>query len=252
MAIYIVTHKKYKMPDVKDYQPIQVGAALHDDLGYLKDSDGDNISKKNPNYCELTALYYIWKNCKENVVGLVHYRRYFCTKKTIHPSKYILSYDHAIQLLKKYDIILPYKMYRQGKTLREDYAAAHNIKDYDICRDVIGEKYPDYLNAFDKVSAQKTLYQYNMLICKKELFDSYCQWLFDILFEVERRVDIRKYDAYNQRIFGFLSERLFNVWLEYKQLNVKKCEVYNIEDSLAQLLKANLKNVIKPIVGVER
>ena len=144
------------------------------------------------------------------------------------------------------------KMYRQGRTLREDYATAHNIKDYDICRDVISEIYPDYLNAFDEVSAQKTLYQYNMLICKKELFDSYCQWLFDILFEVERRVDISKYDAYNQRIFGFLSERLFNVWLEYKQLNVKKCEVYNIVDSLAQLLKANLKNVIKPIVGVER
>lgn len=250
--IYIVTHKKYNMQELDGYLPIQVGAALHDDLGYLKDSGGDNISKKNPNYCELTALYYIWKNCTEEVVGMVHYRRYFCTQKTIHPKKHLLSYANAVQLLQQYDIILPYKMYRRGRTLREDYALAHNIRDYDVCRDVIGQIYPDYLRAFDEVSNQKTLYQYNMLICKKTLFDSYCKWLFDILFEVERRVDIRKYDAYNQRVFGFLSERLFNVWLYHEQLKIKKLEVYNIEDSTAQLLKANIKNIIKPIVGVER
>ena len=252
MAIYIVTHKKYSMPELKGYKPIQVGAALNPDLGYLKDSEGDNISEKNPNYCELTALYYIWKNCKDPVAGLVHYRRYFCTKKTLNPKKHLLSYRHAVQLLKEYDIILPYKMYRQGKTLREDYGDAHYISDYDVCREVISELYPDYCKAFDEVSAQKTLYQYNMLICKKEVFDSYCKWLFDILFEVERRVDISGYDAYNQRIFGFLSERLFNVWLAHENLKIKKYEVYNIEDSLVQLMKANIKNVIKPFVGVER
>ncbi|MBR6981969.1 MAG: DUF4422 domain-containing protein [Ruminococcus sp.] len=252
MSIYIVTHKKYSMPSLNGYLPIQVGAALHDDLGYLKDSEGDEISRKNPNYCELTALYYIWKNCTDSIVGMVHYRRYFCTKRTVHPQQFILSYDEAAKLLQEYDIIMPYKMYRKGLTIKEDYEKNHKASDYDTCRKVIQEKYPDYLQAFDETSNQKTLFQYNMFICKKPLFDAYCQWLFDILFEVERRVDISEYDAYNQRIFGFLSERLFNVWLRHEKLRVKKLEVYNIEDSHAQLLKANLKNLIKPIIGVDR
>lgn len=252
MAVFIVTHKKYHMPRKKGYVPIQVGAALNESLGYLKDSEGEQISEKNPNYCELTALYHIWKNCPDKVSGLVHYRRYFCTGMTLHPKKHILSFDEACQILKNFDIILPYKMYRHGMTLREDYEKNHKIRDYDMCRKVIEELYPEYLPDFDAVSAQKTLYQYNMFISRKELLDEYCEWLFTILFEVEKRVDISSYDAYNQRIFGFLSERLFNVWLAHQNLRIKKLEVYNIEDSRFTLLKANVKNLIKPILGVER
>ena len=82
MSIYVVTHKKYNIPKMKGYIPIQVGASLHENLGYKVDSDGDNISYKNPNYCELTALYYMWKNLDDDIIGLTHYRRYFCDKMT--------------------------------------------------------------------------------------------------------------------------------------------------------------------------
>ena len=77
IKIYIAAHKKTELPQKDGYIPLQVGAALHDDLGYLKDDVGDNISSKNPNFCELTGLYYIWKNEKADIVGLSHYRRFF-------------------------------------------------------------------------------------------------------------------------------------------------------------------------------
>ncbi len=253
MSIYVVAHKKYDIPKMEGYVPIQVGAAKGADLGYLKDCGGDNISEKNPHYCELTALYYIWKNeHADDIVGLVHYRRYFCTKKTLNPKKNILSYAKARKMLESCDLIVPYKMHRQGRTIREDYGQFHNVRDYDECRTIISEQCPEYLEAFDAVSASKDLCQYNMVITKKETFDCYCAWLFGILFELERRVDISSYDAYNQRIFGFLSERLFNVWILHNQLKMKKLEVYNIEDSKKNLWKANVKNIIKPLMGMER
>ena len=77
IKIYIAAHKKANLPQKEGYVPIQVGSQLHDDLGYLKDNQGDNISIKNPNYCELTGLYYIWKNTNSDIIGLTHYRRYF-------------------------------------------------------------------------------------------------------------------------------------------------------------------------------
>lgn len=253
MSIYIVTHKKYNFPGMKNYIPIQVGAAYHEDLGFCKDSEGDNISLKNPHYCELTALYFMWKNTNDNIIGLTHYRRYFCNKKTLTPLKHILSYDDAANILKKYDIIVPYKMHRQGKTIRQDYAINHNIRDYDECEKIIIKYFPKYKESFDRVSDSKDLYQYNMFITKRAVFDSYCSWLFKILFELEKRIDISNYDKYNSRVYGFLSERLFNVWLDYnKQLKVKKFEVYNIEENKLSLLKANIKNIIKPIIGMER
>lgn len=144
-------------------------------------------------------------------------------------------------------------MHRQGKTIRQDYEINHNIRDYDECRKIIIKYFPKYKESFDRVSDSKDLYQYNMFITKRAVFDSYCSWLFKILFELEKRIDISNYDKYNSRVYGFLSERLFNVWLDYnKQLKVKKFEVYNIEENKLSLLKANIKNIIKPIIGIER
>ncbi len=65
-------------PWVRD---IQVGAVLTDlRMKDLTDMTGDNISEKNPIYCELTGLYWMWKNmiirgAKEDYYGLYQYRR---------------------------------------------------------------------------------------------------------------------------------------------------------------------------------
>ena len=77
----MAAHKLYWMPSDSVYMPIHVGREGKADLGYVGDNTGDNISAKNPNYCELTALYWAWKNLEADYVGLVHYRRYFTNKE---------------------------------------------------------------------------------------------------------------------------------------------------------------------------
>ena len=62
IKIIVATHKKYKMPNDAMYLPVQVGAEGKETLGYVRDNEGENISHKNPNYCELTGLYWAWKN----------------------------------------------------------------------------------------------------------------------------------------------------------------------------------------------
>jgi hypothetical protein len=96
-------------------------------------------------------------------------------------------------------------------------------------KNIITEKYPQYIDSFNKVMNGKNLHLFNMFICKKEYFDEYCNWIFGILFEVEKRIDISQYDVYQSRIYGFLGERLFNVWLESKKFKIYKCNVLNIE-----------------------
>lgn len=227
IKILVAAHKRYWMPDDSVYLPIQVGAALHPALGYIPDNTGDNISDKNPNYCELTALYWAWKNLDCEYIGLCHYRRYFGHK--VH-AKDIKKKKEAIftkadyeNLLTKYDVILPKKRNYYIETVRSQYEHAHFKKDLDETEKIIAEKYPGYSDAFTKVMNQRKLHILNMFVMKKPLFDEYCTWLFDILFELEKRTDLTSYDTYEARLFGFISERLFNVWLERQ--NLKTCEV---------------------------
>lgn len=226
IKILVATHKKYWMPKDSVYVPVQVGAALHPALGYVPDNTGDNISAQNPNYCELTALYWAWKNLDCEYIGLCHYRRYFGHKvysKDIEKKKgAIFHREDYGKLLQKYDVILPVKRNYYIETVRSQYEHAHYKKDLDEVERIISEKYPGYSDAFTRVMNRRKLHILNMFVMKKSLFDEYCTWLFDILFELEKRTDLSGYDSYEARLFGFMSERLFNVWLERQ--NLKKCE----------------------------
>ena len=64
-----------------------------------------------------------------------------------------------------------------------------------------------------------------MFIAKKEVIGPYCEWVFPILAEVEKRVDMTGYDDYQKRIYGFLTERLFNVWFTHNNLKVRETKV---------------------------
>lgn len=236
IKILVATHKKYQMPEQDMYLPIHVGREGKTELGYQGDNTGDNISIKNPNYCELTGLYWAWKNLKCDYIGLSHYRRYFADKsmlqKVLNKNKkfdLILNEAETKELLTKYDVILPKKRDYYIETVWTHYKNAHKIKDLEETKKIIQEKYPDYLDAFNEVMNESKLHLYNMFIMKKEEYDKYCQWLFDILFELETRVDISDYDSYQSRIFGFLSERLFNVWLSHNNLTKKEIPVINLE-----------------------
>ena len=233
IKILVATHKKYWMPEDTVYMPIHVGRENKDDLGYVGDNTGDNISVKNPNYCELTGLYWAWKNLDCEYIGLCHYRRYFSFKVKGNNLKdkqnAILEQKDYEKLLQEYDVILPNKRNYYIETVRSQYEHAHNKQDLLEVENIVKEKYPTYSDAFTKVMNSRKLYIYNMFVMKKDLFNEYCKWLFDILFTLETRIDISNYDQYNARVFGFLSERLFNVWLEKQNLKAKTVNVVFLE-----------------------
>lgn len=210
------------MPDDPVYLPLQVGAEGKADLGYVRDNTGDTISSKNANFCELTGMYWAWKNVKADYIGMVHYRRYFT-----HSNPYLIAkkrqriftgQDYEM-LLKKTDIIVPNKRHYYIETTRSQYEHAHHPNDLKVTAQIIQEKYPEYIPAFQKVMNRTWGHRFNMFVMKQEKIHLYCEWLFTILFELEQRLDISQYDLYNQRVFGFIAERLLDVWLETVQAN---------------------------------
>ena len=246
VTIYIISHKQVEFPKNKIYKTLQVGRK--ENFGDLRDNTGENISEKNPNYCELTAAYWIWKNDKSDITGLTHYRRYFFKTKNNNSIKNILDKEDIENILKTYDIILPEKERIIKYTVKGAYKKFHHIEDFNKCRDIIEEKYPEYLEAFDEIANGRKLYLYNMFISRKEIFDEYYKWLFDILFELEKRVDISNYSDYDKRIFGFLSERLLSVWLQKNnQLKMKEMPVYNVEEKI--LPQVVIRKIQKILVG---
>ena len=245
IKIYVATHKKYDVVDNDIYIPLQVGSAINKDLGYQKDSDGENISNKNKSFCELTGLYWIWKNSNAKITGLVHYRRYFFKKIFSNKQSNIIDYEEINDYLKKYDCIVTKKSKIIFGTVEKYYIKKHHKQDYDALRTVIKEQYPDYLNSFEKVSKSNYYYNLNMMICDKKILNSYCKWLFGILFEVEKITDISNYSDYDKRLYGFLSEIMLRVWLEKNNLKLKECYVYNNEIGFfKQFIKRVIMNLI--------
>lgn len=219
--IIIATHKKYWMPEDKLYLPVHVGAEGKDSLSYKKDNTGDNISNKNKNYCELTGLYWAWKNLDADYIGLAHYRRHFAknSPRNIEKKKEaVLNTIELEKLLKKAPVILPTRRNYYIETNRSQYEHAHNKEGLDKTEEIIKTKYPEYIPSFEKVMKRSWGHRFNMFVMEKEHFDDYCAWLFDILFTLEKELDISNYDAYNSRVFGFISERLLDVWIETKEI----------------------------------
>ena len=235
IKIFICAHKEVSLPKHPYFLPIQAGAALHDlIIGYQPDNEGDNISIKNPHFCELTCHYWAWKNLKDvDIVGLNHYRRYFdftrkwpqfsADKHFIHTDDFLnqeYHFPNLEEIFSNYDIILPVaRHWRVSNT--QQYADYHIAKDWEMLRQIIKERHPEYMPAFEKtMDHSNRSVGYNMFITHWKHFDAYSEWLFDILFEVERRVPPID-DPIQSRIYGYMSERLINVFCEYHHLKIK-------------------------------
>lgn len=250
ISIYVVTHKDIKFSKRKGYKIIHVGAAIDDKeiLNAINDNTGENISTKNKNFCELTALYWIWKNdIDSKIVGITHYRRFFYKNVICYKKDKIISDSRVKKILKRYDMIIPIPIILNGDTVKEHYNKYHKIKDLELCKEIISKKFPEYIESFNAIMNKKLLYSCNMLICRKELYNKYMEWLFEILFEIEKNIDISQYDEYNKRVYGFLAERLFNVWLEKnKDLKLKRLLVLNLEEDFnnKDYFKAKIKRFI--------
>ncbi len=218
IKIIVATHKAYWMPEDEIYFPVHVGAEGKDiDLGFVKDNTGDNISAKNANFCELTGLYWAWKNLDADYIGLAHYRRHFSNGKLFADKKErVISGAELEKKLTGCDILLPKPRNYWIETNYSQYAHAHHAIDLDTTRKIITEKYPEYIPTWDVSMKQTVGHRFNMFIMDREKFEAYCTWLFDILFELEKRIDISSYNKNDSRVFGFVSERMLDVWIETK------------------------------------
>lgn len=233
--IIVATHKKYTMPKDNVYLPLRVGAIKKDNFGYCRDDQGDNISSKNPFFCELTGLYWAWKNLNYDYIGLVHYRRYFTLSKKIFISSSkrmdsILSTKEVNSLLQKNDIILPKRRRYFIENLYDHYKHTMYVEPLDETRNILVSKYPNYVKEFDRLKHRTSAHMFNMFIMKKEHLDCYCQWLFDILFDLEKKFKNVQYSSFHARFYGRISELLLDVYIHTNHLKYTEVRVLDIEN----------------------
>lgn len=220
IKIVVAAHKPYPMPEGELYLPVQAGAACHERLSYQGDDAGENISEKNGVYCELTALYWAWKNLDAEAVGLCHYRRYFQEPGEKTP----VREETLCRLINETPIILPKKRNYYIETGESQFVHAHGRESLDALRGTLKELYPAYLPAFDQSMAKTAGHRFNMLVMRKEQLDAYCQWLFDILFETEKRLGTPA-----PRMMGYLAERLLDAWILTERMPYRELRVYHTE-----------------------
>ncbi len=254
VSIIVCCHKDDYYYSGPGFIPVQVGKAIaKTDLDIQGDDEGDNISAKNPNYCELTAHYWLWKNNRASkYVGLNHYRRYFdfnhklpfglffrnVSKKEIEKNPPTLP--DLDRLFEKYDIVLskpniyPYSLF-------QDYCMAHIFDDFQILEMTVKKMYPDYMDSFSHIMRKNNrLSHYNMFIMQRDRFNDYSEWLFNILFEVEKYVKISAY-PFQARVFGYMSERLLNVYVYHHRFRVKYVPVMKVcEDIDGSVLRCTI------------
>ena len=246
IKIFTCCHKECPTINTNYIEPIHAGKALSElELNMIGDNTGENISERNPYWCELTVLYWMWKNVEADYYGLFHYRRYLSFSGNVgiftkiddeEINKFGWDDSSIKNVCTKYDVLTspiwtihPVGMPENIMTSYEFYANEHFSKDLDIVLDIIKAKYPETLDSVNKALAKKKMFFANMMIMKKEYFHDYMTWLFDILFEAEKRINISSYDNYQKRIWGFLAERLANCYVEYLIDKNKNIRVAHLE-----------------------
>lgn len=230
IKLIVAAHKAYRMPEDSMYLPLHVGKEGKDlDLGFVGDNTGENISLKNPSFCELTGIYWAWKNLDADYIGLCHYRRHFSLKPGKDKWSSILTGPQAQSLLKDCSVILPKKRNYYIETVYGQYVHAHPAEPLDLALSLAAEQSEAYAQAVAQLKKRSWTHIYNMFIMRKDLFDRYCQWLFDILFQVEASIDTTDYSSYDKRVYGFLSERLLDIWLTANEIPYQEIPVMYME-----------------------
>lgn len=176
------------------------------------DDMGENISVKNPIYCEMTAHYWIWKNrmdTNDEYVGVCHYRRMLDIS------------DADLRRMKEHDVdvVLPFPMFHFPD------AGIHHTwylsdKDWNTMRQVLKELYPEYEVKYEEVFGQPYFYNYNMMIAKKEVFADYCAWVYPILERIEKISNMNHIDR-EDRYMGYICENLMTLYFGYHKDDLK-------------------------------
>jgi lipopolysaccharide biosynthesis glycosyltransferase len=229
--IYTAYHRPAPRIESASIVPIHVGRALTD--GPLRgfedlagDDSGETISAKNPAYCELTALWWAWKNDRSaERIGLMHYRRLFDFAGEYRSGAAEIFVDALdiptwcarseawLAANPDVDLVVP-PPHVMGLSVEANYRLGHSGQDFDALRRAMAELHPEDLPLFEQAAAGRELRLSNMFVMRRPLFDAYCDWLFGLLERVETAALPRQdYSAQQVRYIGFLAERLFTVYL---------------------------------------
>ena len=244
IKIPVCYYQPWELPKNNLFWPIQAGKAISKfDLKIQGDDTGDNISAKNATFSEFTVWYWVWKNVKTiypnlEYIGLSHYRRFFNLE---NPQSAFLKfhkpnipdmagYDKLfMEILSSADIILTKPAYF-GYAVKNQYSYYHKESDYLCLKNIIHNICPEYDNSFKSVFENNNgISLYCIFVSKYELFDNYFSWLFPILFEAEKRIDVSEYDPSEKRVIAFLAERLFNVYVFHHNLKTAYEPIYFID-----------------------
>lgn len=254
--IFVAYHYNTSRIKSSIIEPIHVGRAiskeqmLNDIIG---DNTGENISNLNKNYCELTAHYWAWKNTNYNIVGLMHYRRIFNlntnnSKGTFKEFNNNMLNDFGLteksldEIMKKYDILVPeiYNTHPAGfpnelMSNYEFYASEHIKEHWNIMESIILQNYSQYIPSLMYYKNLKKSFFFNMFIMKREYFNEYSEFLFEILNKVKEKISINSLNDYQQRFLGFLSERLLNIYIIhlkfFSQARIKHLKIIQKDES---------------------
>lgn len=206
----------YHMP--KWVVPIQVGTALTEKrVAKCCDNTGENISEKNVNYSELTALYWMWKNQCQNTdlvsnldfIGLFHYRRILDVSKE----------DMEQLCRKQVDVILPFPMISEPD-ITEHHARYITEEDWDAMLQALLELKPEYAKAYTDIFSGKYMYNYNIMIARPSVLVDYCAWLFPILKRTEELSNPKGWER-SDRYIGYLGENLTTLYFMYHRNDLK-------------------------------
>lgn len=225
ITVGVAAHKPYPMPEDPCYLPIHVGRALHPELAaemgsrFVGDDTGDSISVLNATYCELTALYWLWRNCDSAYKGLVHYRRHLASRdperrRAPEPLGRVAPGDELLALLSNYDAVLPRRRRYYVETMHSHWDHTQPPEQLAAAASVIADLEPAYSAALEGVLSARGAHMFNMMVMRAELFDAYCAWLFPILAELTARLDPAQYQPFQARYPGRISELLLDTWLD--------------------------------------
>lgn len=226
----------------------------------LQDSTGKNIFEKSTVYGELSLYYWVWKNFKQNsdYVGFCqfyHFMDFTSDSKVFAPFNLIYldefaelfknySEENVLNFAQGYDVVVPAKI-PLNTSLYEQYLSNHKKEDLDLATDVIKELYPDYTQAVDAAMAANFMFPLGNFIMKKNVYNDFCEWLFNVLSELEKRIDWSNYGRYRDIVSStFASERFFNIWLQHNShLKVKISASFMVSPDERKLLNKTMNDI---------
>jgi len=243
MAIYILAHKEVPLVSAPHFRSLALGGLGSGAFDH-RDDQADNISHLNRYYCELTGTYWVWKNIRDDIVGLCHYRRYFSTialtdnadfpHTTFAATKDLLALDaqarQVERILERYDIIVPRPVYEPVST-QEGYLSSHGAHGWNAFVGALDLLYGEGRHCLD---IARRFYCWNMMICSRQVFDLYCRQLFFVIDRVFERVGAlppqegARYQPY--RYPGYLAERFMAPFLLANRLRPFEAQVLQLGD----------------------